>query len=361
MTGASTQIESRRMTPRAAVAQQLTRGHRLRRAYVGFSTPIGYDYRHLVRKAESDTSDSPNPVLVGSMGLFLLFDEIWFPCASVCPDNMRDLPYVHYLEELRPTIPLFPHEILDRWPAPEDGTSIFEVHPDGYGGLTGLYYGRANGVDNHTHGLNCFEADFHGNPTPSNLVLDLYLVDLFHELDLTLVLNESTATYAFPNGWDYLRGRDAGKEISLVERALEISSLYDITGVDGPYHPLVQELREHRYLEAFRKWANCEVTRLDNRTVEDIVQELDATVAEFADRALRKVVGDGGLKHVTVDVAKGIVLDLAPGAHTVARSLSIIRSHKDGQVRKLNAFVAKTRGQLWTEYFKARQAQRLSR
>lgn len=292
------------------------------------------------------------------MGLFLLFDEIWFPCASVCPDNMRDLPYVHYLEDARPTIPLSPNEILDRWPPPSDGTSIFNVHPEGYGGLTGLYYGRAGGVDNHTHGLTCFGTDFQGNPTSSNMVLDLYLVDTFHELDLTLVLNESTASYAFPSGLDYLRGRDAGEEIGLVERALEITSLYDITGVDGPYHPLVQELREHEFLSAFRSWANCEATRLDNRTVEDIVEELDATVAEFADRALRKAVSDGGLKQVTVDIAKGIALDLLPGAQTVANALSVIGSQRAGQVRKLNAFVAKTRGQLWTEYSKARRAKR---
>ncbi len=295
------------------------------------------------------------------MGLFLLFDEIWFPCASVCPDNMRDLPYVRYLEDLSPSIPLFPNEILDRWPPPNDGVSIFDVHPGGYGELTGLYYGRAEGVDNHTHGLSCFGADFHGNPTPSNLILDLYLVDTFHELELTLVLNEATASYAFPSGLDYLRGRDVGKALMLAERALQIVSIYDITGINGPYHPLVQELREHQYLSAFRKWANCEATRLDNRTVEDIVEELDATVAEFADRALRKAVGDGGLKHVTLDVAKGIALDLVPGAHTVSNSLSVIRSRTTGQARKLNAFIAKTRGQLWSQYYSARRAQQTSK
>src|SRR5690606_6611974 len=113
---------------------------------------------------------------------------------------------------------------------------------------------------------------------------------------------------------------------------------------------------DHDYLDAFRRWANCEATRLDNRTIEDIVEELDATVAEFADHALSKAVGDGGLKHVILDVAKGIALDLAPVAHTVASSLSVIRSHRSGQVRKLNAFVAKTRGQIWTQYFEARRA-----
>lgn len=298
--------------------------------------------------------DSPNPVLVGSMGLFLLFDEIWFPCASVCPDNMRDLPYVRYLEDLKPSIPLLPKEVLERWRPPQ-GKSIFDVHPQGYSGLTGRYYGRPDGVDNHTHGLTCFGTSFRGDPTPENLVLDLYLVDTFHDLDLTLVLNESTASYAFPTGLDYLRVTGPENEIGLAERALQITSLYDITGVNGPYHPVVQDLRDHAYLDAFRKWANCEASRLDNRTVDDIIEELDAVVEEFAERALRKAVGDGDLKHVTLDVAKGIAFDLVPGSHTVANSLSIIRSHKEGDARKLNAFVAMTRGKLWTEYLRTQK------
>jgi hypothetical protein len=71
----------------------------MRIAFIGLSGPLFYDYRNPARKAPSDLESSPNPVLDSPFGLLLLFDEIWFLCRSLCPDNMRDLPYVKFLDE----------------------------------------------------------------------------------------------------------------------------------------------------------------------------------------------------------------------------------------------------------------------
>ena len=68
-------------------------------AFIGLSTPLFYDYRNPASKAISDLGSSPNPILDSPFGLFLLFDEIWFLCRSLCPQNMRDLPYVKFLDE----------------------------------------------------------------------------------------------------------------------------------------------------------------------------------------------------------------------------------------------------------------------
>ena len=68
-------------------------------AFIGLSTPLFYDYRNPASEAISDLRSSPNPILDSPFGLFLLFDEIWFLCRSLCPENMRDLPYVKFLDE----------------------------------------------------------------------------------------------------------------------------------------------------------------------------------------------------------------------------------------------------------------------
>ena len=71
----------------------------MRIAYVGLSTPLFYDYHFPATKAPSDLSSSPNPILDSSFGIMLLFDEIWFLCRSLCPDNMRSLSYVKFMDE----------------------------------------------------------------------------------------------------------------------------------------------------------------------------------------------------------------------------------------------------------------------
>lgn len=63
-----------------------------RKCLVGLTTPIDFNPRAL-RKGV------PTPVLEAPIGLFLLFDEIWFLHPNLCPWNMRKLPYVHFLSE----------------------------------------------------------------------------------------------------------------------------------------------------------------------------------------------------------------------------------------------------------------------
>ena len=67
--------------------------------YVGLSTPSFYDYRTRASRAPSDRGSSPNPIVEGAFGAMLLYDELWFLCRSLCPENMRSLPYVKFLDE----------------------------------------------------------------------------------------------------------------------------------------------------------------------------------------------------------------------------------------------------------------------
>ena len=44
--------------------------------------------------------DSPNPIIESPLGLMIFYDEILFLCRSICPENMRNLPYVKFVDEL---------------------------------------------------------------------------------------------------------------------------------------------------------------------------------------------------------------------------------------------------------------------
>ena len=63
-----------------------------RKGLIGVSGPIDYNPRALRKKF-------PTPILEAPIGLFLLFDEIWFLHPNLCPRNMQQLPYVHFLSE----------------------------------------------------------------------------------------------------------------------------------------------------------------------------------------------------------------------------------------------------------------------
>ena len=70
-----------------------------RHAYVGLSGPLLYDYEVQAERGPADLVSSPNPILDSPFGLLLLYDDIWFLTRSLCPQNMRELPYVHFLDE----------------------------------------------------------------------------------------------------------------------------------------------------------------------------------------------------------------------------------------------------------------------
>lgn len=64
-------------------------------AYLGLSTPLTYDYAH----HGSAGSGKPNPILEAPLGLFLLYDELWFLHPDLCPINMRELDYVKFISD----------------------------------------------------------------------------------------------------------------------------------------------------------------------------------------------------------------------------------------------------------------------
>src|SRR2546421_3140587 len=71
----------------------------MKRALIGLSTPLGYDYRNPIQPRTDSQPDIPNPVLENTTGLLLCYDELWFPHRDFCPLDMHDLPYVKFIAD----------------------------------------------------------------------------------------------------------------------------------------------------------------------------------------------------------------------------------------------------------------------
>lgn len=123
------------------------------KAYIGFSTPVGYDYKNAAVKVPSDTSSSPNPIIVGATGIFVLFDEIWFPCRSICPQSMRCLDYVKFVSEEYDEIDVDDGIARNVMKGMSADVNLHSMYSEGYNAFIEKYYGFV-GPDNHTHGIN---------------------------------------------------------------------------------------------------------------------------------------------------------------------------------------------------------------
>jgi hypothetical protein len=318
----------------------------MRRALVGYSTPIGYDYQSPAVRDDQGYPKQANPVIVGSMGLLLLYDEIWFAEEWLCPFSMRQLPYCRFLDRERPELTGLVEEMPRiEWNQDFKFPTLNDVAQEGYSGFIKEYYGASSGVDNHS---------FTGNPTPENLLRDLELVDQCDDLKLDLAMNNLTHQFIFPEGLEYLQARTQLGLLELAENALNVVSMYDITGISGPYHPVIEPMRESKFLSSFRDWANRQTSNFHNQPANEVLEELDAMVSEFASGALSAAVGADGIKETIVDMAQGVALDLVPGAGTVHTILGLVGAANERSSRRLSAFIADGRSSVHIEQRKAR-------
>lgn len=328
----------------------------MNRAYIGFSTPVAYDYKNETKPKLDEETSSPNPVLVGITGLLVLFDEIWFACRSICPASMRELPYVKFVSEEYKDFIIDVDRASDIAAEAQEEINYDSVDPEGFEGFIGKYYGSNDAVDNHTHGISWLGSKVFGSANYKNLILDLVTLDQLDQLDLSFShsLNTLTRKLIFPQGLEWLRNDSDDKAVGVVDRALTISSIYDLTGPGGPYHPVMEELRNHNFISSFREWVHGQTSSLHNQSIEDIVEELNAVTREFEQRSLHSAIGKNGLRDVSITLLKGMFLDAIPGSGSVKNTLDIIEQKRHEERRKTYAYLAESTGAMWQAHQKSK-------
>ena len=223
----------------------------MRIAFIGLSTPVFFDYGTPASRTRADVQSSPNPILDSPFGLMLLYDELWFLCRSLCPENMRGLDFVRFVDEegMLPEI-----DDLDPWAlAKERAPEIDEMY-ERRAGFIGMPDPRALRIDwdakadNHTHSLRIGPLTVSANAGDPRLILfDLEVVRRLARSGVELV----------GNTWSQglLDVRNTAPPEALVH-ALTIDRIPNYQMRLGPYHPVIAEARSDRFLVDFRRWAS---------------------------------------------------------------------------------------------------------
>ncbi len=326
----------------------------MKRAFVGFSTCIGYDYRNQAKRAKSDTRSSPNPVLYGATALMLLYDEIWFACESLCPQSMRKLPYVRFLQESALRVDQgggIEQEARLLAEAIDEAEKLYSS--EGYIDIRETLPRRftMGAVDNHTHGLNALGLQLQANSATIQLAIDLVILANLKLTGLEIVLNPRTSKAI----WTPFGAIDTTSDginfsnIELSERLINVNSTYDYAAVKGPYHPVIDEMRADPLLKDFRRWVSGNTSRLDNQEIQNIEHEINQKITDLTDAGIRKYVAKTSLVQAPVQMLKSAALSIMPPANGFAKAIEIVKANKKADTLRWLAFVALSRNQMQSQ------------
>lgn len=248
-----------------------------RTAYIGISYPLLYDYGHQADKSPNDLSDSPNPIIESPLGLMIFYDEILFLCKSVCPGNMRNLPYVKFVDELYPEF--YFRGILDHTKETELSIQI----------NSSLTYwdilGRLNlkdwqGLDTHTHALKLGGLTISASSNEYSFLFDLYVFQALQNLydsNIELIANSRYTLETF-NG---------GAKAEMIERII-IPDIPNYISTAGPYHSCIEELRENQYIKDFRTWIIKKHNNVQRSEIEEVCVAVQKNIEEVKEKTFKR-------------------------------------------------------------------------
>jgi len=320
-----------------------------RKALVGTSSPIGYDYSTQVTKVPSDSSSSPNPILDSPFGLLLLYDEIWFFCRSLCPENMRDLKYVHFVDEelgIPTNVGSLDWEALEELKVSPDWKDIVcqrKIIPgrdpfrEGFGSY-GVHWD--NSIDNHTHGLNIGGIPSSGNPTEYRLLFDLVLSNRLGLEDYELITNSYTHTMIRENNTHLITEHEFAEY-------MVIRDIPNYITRHGPYHSVIEEARDNKYLKYFRKWISGNKTITDPNELKEVKESVEASIQEIQDKLFLKHLDPSSLYK---SLGKSVVGDalgmMVPGTSTIATSVEHFTNRKKKKDIRWQGFLVSIKGKV---------------
>ena len=302
----------------------------MRIAYVGLSTPLFYDYRNPASKAPSDLVSSPNPILDSPFGLMLLFDEIWFLCRSLCPENMRELSYVRFLDERKmlPSLeiktPDFGGVAMQNDPALSKRYERFNKASSRFFSSYQKFLKRAGvdwqaAPDNHTHKLQIGDSRRSANPVSfDNLLFDMAVVQRIERNDVELVTNSISQRWLDDS--PFMKAR--------LTELLTVENIPNYLTSKGPYHTCIEEARDNPFLRDFRKWITSQTIPQNEKELLQMKREIEAAIQKSEDEIFLKNLGR---KRHIVSIGKTLVGaggDLYFGVPSASIAISVAEEMK---------------------------------
>jgi hypothetical protein len=276
----------------------------MRRAFIGLSSPICYDYGfdHVL----DDHLQLPNPVLDSPMAIFLLYDELWFLNRHVCPMNCRELPFVRFVEDE------YDLTKLDLRPFDLSLSQMEEALPGGYNAITWETYRKAvkdnldyelehrletRGIDTSSRPFKIGNRLKHASADPRNLLIDDLIA---REYGMQLITNSMTSGCLAA-----LRKPERAKANELVlTQYLLCENVPNFQFKEGPYHALIADLRSDNLLENFRKRIQGVVARRPEESPAQLKKEMEDAMTRYLNELIIKTVDK---KNIYVGVASAIL------------------------------------------------------
>jgi hypothetical protein len=244
----------------------------MRRAYIGLSSPVAYDYSNTFRVgigsdvdfepefpywAQYNALPYPTPILESPFGLLLLYDEIWFLSRALCPADMQDLPYIHfiletdYIENVYGKYVDYRSKTVSEVIANEYFNitlSCKDVVADIKGSLPINWDAQLSDLSEifMVSGMGCF--GYSGKL--ETLLIDLVFMSHFGISGLELITNRFTSRMLECLSYETLEHSNLA---TAVEPIL-IDNIPNYLTQNGCYHPSIEEARADQFLSDFRKW-----------------------------------------------------------------------------------------------------------
>ncbi|MYX07833.1 hypothetical protein GTW98_13635 [Streptomyces sp. SID8375] len=238
----------------------------MRRAFIGLSGPICYDYANPIREWAESQSDIPNPILENVTGTLLCYDEIWFLSREACPVDLHEVDYVKFvsdyptlLDRARVAHQQYTDLYWDQWRSrdashtsddPSESRNAFSVF-----GPTVERIRSAVTFDLRpdSHGRAVLEGFSSGNIDSRSLLADWGIAAAL-DMDMDVVMNSIMAAQALTDIQPVSKiGTFEQWKIEAVEQLLRIRTV-DFLGPRGAYHESIDDLRAHPRVEEFRQF-----------------------------------------------------------------------------------------------------------
>ena len=316
----------------------------MRIAYVGLSTPLFYDYHFPATKAPSDLSSSPNPILDSSFGIMLLFDEIWFLCRSLCPDNMRSLSYVKFMDEQDLLPPIEDIKFPDLYEAIKNNKELLAEYNDFHDvfktydkSLKSVGYIWGRWPDNHSHGLKLGNVIRSANSVRiENILFDIEVVTRLRNKNVELITNRFSHRWLQTGSNPFLQTH--------VTELLVIDNIPNYLSRHGPYHPCIEEACENQYLKDFRKWIVQQRLSFDKNELLDIKKSVESAIKETQDKLFLEYLDKNTLYKSVGKTLAGTAIDLlVPGVSAIVTIAKEIVSYFDKGNTRWQGFIVSMR------------------
>lgn len=243
-------------------------------AYIGLSYPIRFDITLDIKSwmGYSPLLGERFPIIESPWGLMLLYDELWFLCKDVCPLNMRECSFVKYVVDLFPKInykQLFDNakKITNK---PQNVYASMDEHYHEFQKST-IYYTVSTGP---TQVCRVGEMEVRSGSCPDNFLFDTLIKKEIEKLSKKKVELIVSGNIDYE---DYVRQ----------ENVFELSNELTLNGIPnylthyGPYHPVIDELRESNYLKDYRKWICGYHGHLQKSEIQEVKEAIENELKEI--------------------------------------------------------------------------------